>query len=367
VRSLCEKGFLSDFTVQSPKYRKLAGPHKEAADVLVFFEGSLIVIQVKAKKLTESPSELEMSRFMRTLKHAQDQFRALIDAFGDQGFGSFINARGEEFTLDRGGIKKAILIVVFATVRADGTHTDLDIRPIQNCVPYDPIPLFTFNIRQFKFLLTLANTLPDFLLYLDCHYLLSNHELIPDETQPHDVWALMTFERKLFLEVLHSKQLLSLDGLLEKHSASLERMEAEEKPGYFIDWFIEELHQGIGLRVPMSEQVAEVALNPELSGTLQAYRQLIPYFAKLNRANRARLVSELLERIERCIAEDRLSFGGAQFGKDEGEAYLVMASPMTHSEMQIPLINAAHMLAYKLNVRKIICISTSKRPVIFPT
>ena len=43
AENLCTRSFLADFTIRRPKYRKLNGQEKEAADVLIVFKETLLV------------------------------------------------------------------------------------------------------------------------------------------------------------------------------------------------------------------------------------------------------------------------------------------------------------------------------------
>jgi len=47
VEQLCAATFLADFTIRSPRYQKTGGQTKEAADLLVVFGHTLLIIQVK--------------------------------------------------------------------------------------------------------------------------------------------------------------------------------------------------------------------------------------------------------------------------------------------------------------------------------
>ena len=57
VERICKRMFLADFTVRGQAFKKRAGVSKEAADVLVPFEDTLIAFQVKSKRGPTTPDE----------------------------------------------------------------------------------------------------------------------------------------------------------------------------------------------------------------------------------------------------------------------------------------------------------------------
>jgi len=92
VAKLCENSFFPDFVVRSPKYRKAGGLEKEAADILVAFNGTVLAIQVKTRIMPPVTAEewprIEEQRFLKVIEKGLRQFRALAEAIKSPGGGS---------------------------------------------------------------------------------------------------------------------------------------------------------------------------------------------------------------------------------------------------------------------------------------
>jgi hypothetical protein len=169
VENLCHTSFFADFTIRSPKYYKLWGQEKEAADLLIVFAETLLAIQIKSKHISlpsTEPSPIERSRVSKAIGNAIKQFRALSEALKTQTFRSFINGRGVEVAFSREQVKELMLIVVFVPVWDEDTQQPKQFRFTPSCESHNRIPTHLFSLEQFSLLLRLLDTLPDFLFYL---------------------------------------------------------------------------------------------------------------------------------------------------------------------------------------------------------
>jgi hypothetical protein len=355
VENLCHRSFFADFTIRSPKYYKLNGQEKEAADLLVVFEDRLVAIQVKSKQIDPSgqrDSQTEAKRVTKTVDEAIRQFRGLAEALKNEEFTSFINGRGIKIQFNKDQIKNVVLIVVFAPVCADNKAEPVRVLFDETCCPDSPISIHLFTLEQFSLLLTLLDTLPDFLTYLDVRWLLHEEKLISSSCDPIDEWALITFERKKLLEILHKRQFVDLSGMYQRHSSSVKTLERREKLSYLVDRLLQHLYDCIGIKMPVDPKFNLLA-EPN---TYESYKLVIPYLARLNREKRSRLAEFLMNKLMDCKKKP-LAFRGFKFDENSDEAYLIVASTFEREDRRVALLNLARGMAYKLRAKTVVGIA----------
>jgi len=354
IENLCSRSFFADFTIRSPKYSKAGGLEKEAADVLVVFNETLLAIQVKSKDACSSASQndVERTRISRAIENAIRQFRALGEAWHDPDFNSFTNGRGVKVAFHKGQIKDVIFIVVFVPVWKDKPDSPPRVQFNLTCYPDGPIAIHVFSLDQFSLLLIMLNTLPDFLLYLDGRWVLHGEKLVPKDSDPLDEWALMTFERNRFIEIIEKRISTDISGLFNRHRLSVERLERQEKPSYFVDNLIESLCKAVGAVAPVDPRFKLLA-EPN---SLKAYQMTIPYFAKLKRDQRAKLVEFLINRVKES-EKNGFAFRAFKFKEESEEAYFVLAAKALRDERRMGLVNLAKIAGIKLRVKTVIGIA----------
>lgn len=355
VEKLCKKSFFADFTIRNPKYRKLGGEEKEAADLLVVFNNTLLAIQVKSKQVDSSshPCRIELGRVSKSVDKAIHQFRALTEALNSPDLKSFRNARGVEIAFEKNKITEIILVVVFVPIWPEKSKP-AQIRFDTTCYPDGPIPIHLFTLRQFSLLMLLLDTLPDFIFYLTARWMLHGEKLIPPDSDPADEWALAMFERKKLIEMYEKKIFTDITGLNKRHAPSLVELERKEKPSYFIDQLIEQLNAAIGSGEPVDKRFNLLA-EPN---SLKAYQMTIPYLAKLNRKDRGQLVEFLVNRVMQCQKQE-IAFRGFKFSEESDDAYLVLAAKFEREERRIALSNIAMGMGHKLKAKTVIGIAVS--------
>jgi len=355
VENLCKKSFFADFTIRNPKYRKLNGEEKEAADLLVVFNNTLLAIQIKSKQIDSSsqPCRIELARVSKSVDKAIHQFRALTEALNSPQFKSFRNARGVEIAFEKNQVTEVILVVVFVPIWSEKSKP-VQIRFDTTCYPEGPIPIHLFTLRQFSLLLLLLDTLPDFIFYLTARWMLHGEKLIPPGSDPADEWALTTFERKRLIEICEKKIFTDVTDLNKRHQPSLAGLERREKPSYFIDQLIEQLYAAIGSGEAVDKRFNLLA-EPN---SLKAYQMTIPYLAKLNRKDRGQMVEFLVNRVKQC-QEQEIAFRGFIFSEESDEAYLVLAAKFEREERRIALANVAMGMGHKLKAKTVIGIAVS--------
>jgi hypothetical protein len=363
VANLCARSFFPDFVVRNPKYRKIGGQEKEAADVMTVFGSTMIALQVKTRILPEGTaselSTVENDRFTRMIAKALSQFRSLIEAWRTPGFGQFLNGRGLPLELERNHPKRLYLIVVYAALKPDGTNPDFNLRCSKSCHSETAIPIHLFTYDEFEGLLGMLDTLPDFVHYLETRAALHELSVIGDLTSPFDVWTLATFERPRMVAAMENKTHLDIDGLMHLHHESVAKLEQDEKASYVVDWIINELYSGSGRLLTVDPRVAALPGLVDAPGSVQAYQRCIPYLAQLNRDERGKLVRELLVRVDRSL-DGSPSFGGLKFANHK-EGYLVFATPEARTLRHPTMINLGLAFAYKMKLSRVVCIGTGSR------
>ena len=356
VAELCQRSFLADFTIKSPKYQKSGGLEKEAADLIVLFGDTLLAIQVKSKavEMSAKPNLVEAERVKRTIEKAVYQFRALAEAVNSPGFTSFVNGRGVEIPFDKNSIKEYVFIVVFVPIPDETQEQSIRIRFDSTCYPHANIAVHLFSLEQFSLLLTLLNTLPDFLFYLTIRWHLHHQRLIAADSDPIDEWALLTFEKKTLAKMLEEETFTDILGFSELHRDSVPILEHNEKPSYFIDSLIERLCASIGYHEPVDPRFNLLA-EPN---SQKSYLMTVPYLAKLNRSERTQFTEFLINRVSNCQTQE-MSFRAFKFSEDAPEAYLVLAAKGTRAERRAMLSNLAKGTCLKLNAKTVIGLTVS--------
>lgn len=366
VEHLCTRSFFSDFTFRSPKYKKSGGQLKEAADVLIVFGKTVLGIQVKSKEVgTEQGtiSAVEQARVVAKLEEAVLQFKALREAIENPEFKSLVNGHGVEVEFQRENICELVLVVVFVPLAKVTLEMQLDFGFVDSCYTDAAIPLHFFTLHQFSTLLTMLDTLPDFLRYLDARWLLRREKLISKDTDPLDEWAFVSFERTRFLEVLGKGEFVNLTACMSRHRDSVQRLEEAEKPSYMIDDLIKELQLSAGTEIMIGPELRKrfrLSIEPN---SVCAHQLLVPYLAKLDRSERCVLGERFEYHASRC-KDEPLSFAGIVFPKHD-EGYFVLASTSSRSQRQVELHNLCMAYAVHRNLKTIIGLAGSPAQTAF--
>jgi hypothetical protein len=356
VANLCANSFFADFTFPSPKYRKLDGQEKEAADILIAFQATLLVIQVKSRKvdLSREDQKVDEKRFTAKVNEGVKQFRAIAEAFNRPDFTSLKNARGIEVRFEKKPITNIILLLVAAPMWSGNTDRPTALRFDKTMLSNEeaPIPLHLFTLDQFRLLTTLADTLPDFLHFLECRWAMHSMKLIPPDSDPFDEWMLVTFQGCDLSKAILEREPLQIEGLQELHTKSLAQLEQEEQVSYLIDWLVESLNESIGKDFPVDNRLRLL----QSPNSIETYRIIIPLLARLSRAERRELANLYCVRHFRCRHEGQdLSFGGIIFPKfDEG--YLVVVTTGNVQKVQAASHNISRAFCYKHRLKSVICI-----------
>jgi hypothetical protein len=253
-------------------------------------------------------------------------------------------------SFDKKKITDIVLVIVFEPLSKD--HPE---RPVKIEAPFlqeGELPVHLFTLREFSLLLTLADTLPDFLFYLDARWALRREKLIPPNTDPSDEWAFIAFERRKVGAVLANRSFVDLAGFATRHGTSIARLEKKEKLSYFIDDLIEALYLAVGSEVPVHPEFVLL----EIPNSAGAYQLMIPHLAKLDRSERRLMVEFLFNRVRACRGKE-LSFRCFKFSEESSEGFVVLASKAQRKLRQVALHNIMRGAAFRLGATTILGIA----------
>ncbi|GAA5121691.1 hypothetical protein JIN84_01060 [Luteolibacter yonseiensis] len=360
VQDICNLRFFADFTYRSPKYKKADGQEKEAADILVILDSKILVIQIKTKKVKMEGGvlgEIEMRRITSTMEKGIRQFRALAEALQRPDFNILVNSRGVKIEFKRESIKDIILLLIMDPFCEDGDLGQL-FRPSRTCMVEEgaEIPLHIFSLHQFHVLASLADTLPDFLQFLEVSWALHSLKLLKPSIDPVDEWKMQTFEKQIISSAVKSMEPLGILGREEEHSNLLMLLEEKEKNSYLIDILIENLSNGVGKNWKIDSRLDKIANLVEPPNSQAANNALIPLLARLKRSYRVEVIKCYLEKVARCRTMPKeSSFGGVIFeGFEEG--YLLFASRRDFEVVHMDIMAIGWEFCRKNKLKKSICI-----------
>lgn len=345
-------------------YQKAGGQRKEAADVLVMFGDTLLVVQVKTKRVDDAGSVLspnDLARAANAVGKAMEQFRAMLEAASDPAFFTFINSRGHTLQVEKSEIKNVVALVVYGLVAPDGKFSTTKLRFTESCYADTGIPMHLFTMEEFRLLTKLADTFPDFLDYLNVRTVLHAQKLIDSKSLPIDVWALATFEPKRLLQAFETATPIMIDGMHQQHLDAMPAWEEAEMPSYFVDWLIDKLYKGSDSPDQLNQELVAKTRMLVPPGSLEAFQRIVPKLAMLRRRDRKQLAVGFAEKVEQARV-DGMTFRVFKFDNYD-EAFLVVAIDCPRKERQVALFNLARAAAYKVGVRHVVGIATAPVPL----
>lgn len=359
VEHICCRSFFADFTFRSPEYLKQGRHKREAADVLVVFEDTLLAIQVKSKQVDVSSGDIstvDMNRIGSKLDESIQQFHALAEALKTPGFTSFKNGRGMRTDFDYKRIKNLVFMVVFAPIWKGSTKKPPRLRIIGDShLKDDLLPVHLFTVNEFELLLKMLDTLPDFLAYLDARWFLHKERLIPSDSDPADEWAFVTFERDKFFEVFSTRKSTDLTGVMNRHDETIKVLERREKPSYLIDHLIETLYRTVASGRKIKGMFkAKWHLAPPNS--LESLRLLVPHLARLNRHERTMLAEAFLDQIVKCFDNPPTHSQAMKFERHD-EGFFILASTLKREERCKLAYESSIITGATFGVKRMICLT----------
>lgn len=358
VTAICDRMFFRDFVVRNPKFRTASGHLREASDVLVLDDRTLLALQVKSKELAEPGSAVHAARLEAAIEEGVKQLKTLDRALSAKQLTSVTNLRGVEIPLDK--LNRPTLIgVVILDVRNEDAIPE-DERP---SIEYGlsrirDIPAHIFLRSTFSELATELDTLPDFLDYLSCRQSLMERRVLGPLVHELDLLAIYKTQRDVIEEALAGKcdMLFITPGSWDDYKASGADMRAsrtaKNEPSYLIDGVIDFLHTGIG--APSPDPTVPAA-------TAERYLTVISELGRLTRLERRVFGEKMMEKLESATKKETAF--AVMTDASKSKAVFFMATSRSRTQRQNGLQNLCHAAAHKIGVRRILGIATEPADV----
>ena len=316
IQLFAERSFFSDFVFRTPRYMR--GPlEREAGDVLIWFDGTLIIVQSKARNLMSNElclpfSHRERSWAEKNLSKAVRQLRGCKRALLGGRVTTLVNKRRGEIPFAPNDVQN-----VFGIVIMDQMVDYYD--PVSSVpdVADKDIPVHVFALSEWPLLCSELSTTPDFISYLRFRNRLleSTPMLVGKEADPLALFIIKERDPDAPLQ-----EPLQIDRLGirfgENFKAERAARDAENRYSLVIDDLINRLHDqepslaGVsGLSAPGPGDYIASAV--ELS--------------KLNRVKRRVIGRKLVERI-RLAKRDNCARHYVVHARDD-VGFFLMASP----------------------------------------
>ncbi len=317
VETICNRWFFRDFVVRNPRFQRTNGKEKEAADVLVLDDQSLIAFQVKARELGSGPLDhTSLGRLESRLTSGVAQLKTLRRAVEAGLLTEVTTQRGVAIRFKADKPHKLVGVVILDVVDEETLPKDDRPRLFGGFDEGPGISAHLFLRSTFESLIEELDTLPDFLEYLRIRELLYSKRILNLLTDELDFLALYKTNHPLVMEVLNEEYSLLIvdDGAWERYiesggAARTQRKVANE-PSRLIDEIIEYLHTSIGttLAAPVSEKALIYPV-----GSVEAYFAIISELARFSRLHRRVIGERMLVKLKSAI--------------DKGFAFAVMGEP----------------------------------------
>jgi hypothetical protein len=153
VEVVCTKMFFSDFTVRRPKYTRVDGLEKEAADILVPFGNYLLAFQVKSKiekKKSSEKSDIDFSRITKVANKAIAQLKTIHRIVKNKWIDRLTTVKGYEIPFATSNFKEIIGIVVLDLIGEEEFPEDERTELIGNYVFEHNMPIHVLFRYEFE-------------------------------------------------------------------------------------------------------------------------------------------------------------------------------------------------------------------------
>lgn len=309
VEKICTKMFFSDFTIRSKKFKNASGQEKEAGDILVLFDDTLLVVQVKTKidvKPFSEKTETDLSRINKKIDDAIGQFKTIKRAIANFRFNEVETAKGYKIPFDRKKLKKVIGIVVFDLIGEEQITSDERTAIINGFEIRYEIPIHIFKRSDFEIISSELDTMPDFINYIETRYLLYSKRMFIEPPFELNLLALYKTKPEDVHHAIEENALVIVnDEYWEWYQNEckelIQRRNLNNRPSYLIDDAISWLHSGVGFD-PSEFGITYPFPNDKEKeqGTVPNYLAVATELAKTSRLTRRKLGEKLLECLERA-------------------------------------------------------------------
>lgn len=253
VEEICKHSYLADFVVRSPKFRKISGQEKEAADLLLPFGNTAICFQIKTRNLPDHEvSEIEIERINKRIKEAVNQIKTIKRAATNECFDFVRNLRGVKIPFKCTEITSYVGIVVIDVFDLYGMSNRSHIEILHGIDQVHGIPVHVFLKSDFKILVNELDTIPDLLIYLKTREDLLNEKILCPIVRELDFLGMFLTKWGMIDDCMKGKvnMLVVEDGFWEsvneKHSDEFENRRERKELSRIIDLIIGELYRCIG-------------------------------------------------------------------------------------------------------------------------
>lgn len=361
VEHICTDMFFSDFVVRQPMHVKQSGKQIEIADMLVPFDDTLLVFQVKSKielKPASEKTSVDFGRITRVVEQGIGQIRVINRALGNNWLQSVTTVRGLEVEIDPSTISSVIGIVVVDLIGEESFSSEERTSLFASYTYRNKIPVHVFWGWEFLEIAHELDTLPDFVeflskvqaLYEDGHFiippsildLLAFHKMDPDRLD-----AVLASDTNLMIE----------EGVWESykkdHASEIAVRDELNEPSYLIDQVIETLHTAVGYEME-GNTLADLGF--EGQGTVEGYLAVARELASLGRLERRILGERFLKCLRKSMQTGR-SFSILVL-EDKKTGYLVLSKSGDRMERREFLYTISAIAYCHLNLKKIIAVAT---------
>ena len=304
IEKICSKMFFADFTVRDLKFKSESGYVKEAADLFVIYDETLIAFQIKSKIETKPASLKDKKDFQRIDKRINDalgQFNTTKNVLNRGLLSTLKTVKGYSIDFDSSKITKIIGIII---INLKGEEEfDKDERTVIAygfTIMYE-MPIHIFKFDEFNIISKEVDTMPDFLNYLNVREkLISNKQLISYKSEL-DFLALFKTKYDQLEKALEDRNvnIVLLPHLWEEsriqYSDAIKRRDEENQYSYLIDEIINFLHTSVGFTL-------DDEYDKNGQGSIESYLEIDRELARTPRIVRRQLGKILYEKTIKAIA-----------------------------------------------------------------
>ena len=361
VEEICKIIYLSDFVVRSPKYKKESGKAKEAADILVPFDNTLLAFQVKSKKEIKSAlekSEIDFQRINAKIEDGIDQLNTIKRALNANHQFELRNSAGIEIPFSKESYNKLTGIVIIDLIGEErfpyGERTEI----LNGFFLKFEIPIHIFMRDHFEKISTEIDTLPDFIDYLEKRRLLYEKRALTPFTNELDLLAIFKTRPQLIDDCLNGKcDLLVItegiwDSYREEHKTSIEERNRANNPSYIIDYIIADLRRSIGYKPNFKSPAKR---NDVEQGSIEQYWLSITELSKLPRVVRRGLGQVFIEKMKKA---QRTGHGHSLIKYNEDSAFIILCTTRNRQQRANGIYNLSAAAYCGLNAKKVIGVAT---------
>jgi len=358
VEKICTKMFFADFTVRDLKFKKGSGYIKEAADLFVIYDETLIAFQIKSKieaKPASLKDEKDYQRIGKRITEALGQFNTTKNVLNRGLIRSLTTVKGYPISFDSSKIKKIIGIVIINLKGEEEFDKNERTVIVNGFINMYEMPIHIFKFDEFDIISTEVDTMPDFLNYLNAREkLVVNNQLLNFEREL-DFLALYKTRYDHLEKALGDKNIIIvlLPNLWEasriQYSDTIKKRDEENKYSHLIDEIINFLHTSVGFTIDAED-------DKNCQGSIEGYLDIARELARTPRIVRRELGKILYQKTIKAI-DHKIGYA-LSYNEEEKSGILLLSYNGTRPERR-KLLNKYSIMAYcAYDMKKIVGLST---------